>query len=100
MSKTDRYSRRKLLAALGVGPALLPLLDVEEASGQVPAARRALILVWGDGFLSKSSTSKWPGEGTNYTLSPMMASLEPHRSDLLLIDNVNYRWVRESDNPN
>ena len=100
MSKTDRYARRKFLAALGVGPALLPLLDAEEAMGQAPAARRALFLVWADGFLSKSSTSKWPGEGTTYALSPMMASLEPHRADLLLIDNINYRWVRESDNPN
>ncbi len=99
MSKTDRFSRRKLLAALGVGPALLPLLDAE-ASGQAPAAKRALILVWADGMLSKSATSRWPGEGTSYTLSPHMASLEPHRADLLLIDNINYRFVRESDNPN
>ncbi|HVR19537.1 MAG TPA: DUF1552 domain-containing protein, partial [Polyangiaceae bacterium] len=100
MSKIDRFSRRKWLAALGLGPALLPLLDAEEAQGQVPAARRALILVWGDGFLSKSATSRWPAEGTSSALSPMMASLEPHRADLLFVDNINYRWVRESDNPN
>jgi hypothetical protein len=99
-SKIDRSTRRKLLAALGVGPALLPLLSLEEeAAGQTPAARRALFLVWADGMLSKTSTSRWPGEGTSYTLSPMMTSLEPHRADLLLIDNINYRWVRESDNP-
>jgi hypothetical protein len=99
MSRIDRFSRRKWLAALGLGPALLPLLDAEEAHGQAPAARRALILVWGDGFLSKSASSRWPAEGTDYTLSPMMASLEPHRPDLLFIDNINYRWIRESDNP-
>ncbi len=100
MSKTDRFSRRTLLRALGVGPALLPLLDWEtEARGQVPPARGAFFLVWADGFLSKSSVSKWPGEGTSYTFAPFQASLEPLRDDLLLLDNINYRFVRESPNP-
>jgi hypothetical protein len=100
MSKTDRFSRRTLLRALGVGPALLPLLKLEEeARGQVPPARRAFFLVWADGMLSKSSVSKWPGEGTSYTFAPFQASLEPLRQDLLLLDNINYRFVRESPNP-
>jgi len=85
---------------MGVGPALLPLLHLEEeARGQVPAARGAFFLVWADGFLSKTSGSKWPGEGTAYTFAPFQASLEPLREDLLLLDNINYRFIRESPNP-
>jgi len=102
MSKTDRFSRRALLRTLGLGPALLPLLQLElerEAYGQVPPVKRAFFLVWADGMLSKSSVSKWPGEGTGYTLAPFQASLEPLRDDLLFIDNINYRFVRESPNP-
>jgi hypothetical protein len=99
MARIDALSRRTLLRALGLGPALLPLLDVERAKGQVPAAKCALILVWANGMLSDTSASGWPAAGENFTFKPFQASLEPLRSDLLLLDNINYRFLRDSDAP-
>jgi hypothetical protein len=99
MAQIDRFSRRNLLRALGLGPAVLPLLDVERAQGQVPAAKCALIFVWANGMLSETSASGWPAEGENFAFKPFQASLEPLRSDLLLLDNVNYRFLRDSDAP-
>src|SRR6186997_2840912 len=99
MARIDALSRRTLLRALGLGPALLPLLDVERANGQVPAAKCALILVWANGMLSDTSASGWPAAGENFTFKPFQASLEPLRSDLILLDNVNYRFLRDSKAP-
>jgi hypothetical protein len=99
MAKLDRFSRRTLLRALGLGPAVLPLLEIEQAHGQVPTAKCALIFVWANGMLSETSASGWPAPGEAFAFKPFQASLEPLRSDLLLLDNVNYRFLRDSDAP-
>ncbi len=96
MSKIDRFSRRTLLRALGLGPALLPLLQVEQARGDVPAAKGALILVWANGWISQSAASGWPDPGDNFAFKPFQAALEPLRNDLILLDNMNYRFLRDS----
>jgi hypothetical protein len=98
MARIDRFSRRSFLTAIGLGPALLPLLDVELAHAQTPA-KCAFIFVWPNGMLSRTSATGWPGEGTNFAFKPFMASLEPLRSDLLLLDNINYRFLRDSTAP-
>lgn len=100
MPKIDQFSRRTLLRALGLGAGVLPLLAVErEARSQVPAAKGALIFAWTNGWLSQTSATGWPGEGTNWTFKPFQAALEPHKADLLLIDNINYRFIRDGVAP-
>lgn len=97
MPKIDCFSRRTLLRALGLGPAVLPMLAMEqEARGQVPAAKGALIMAWTNGWMSETSATGWPGQGTTWTFKPWQASLEPYKADLLLLDNMNYRFVRDS----
>lgn len=88
-----------MLKALGLGPAVLPLLDFEQAEGQVPTAKCALILVWANGMLSKSNATGWPGPGTDFAFKPFQTALEPLRSDLILLDNIHYRFLRDSPNP-
>ncbi|MEO5770161.1 MAG: DUF1552 domain-containing protein [Polyangia bacterium] len=98
-SRIDRFSRRSLLKALGVGPGLLPLLNVEMAHAQVPAAKCAFIFVWPNGMLSKSAATGWPAPGTDFTFKPYQAALEPLRKDLLLLDGIDYRFLRDSTAP-
>jgi hypothetical protein len=100
MPKIDRFSRRTLLRALGLGPAVLPMLAMErEAHGQVPAAKAGLVIAWTNGWLSQSAATGWPGMGTTWTFKPFQASLEPYKADLLLIDNMNYRFIRDGVSP-
>jgi uncharacterized protein DUF1552 len=100
MPKIDRLSRRTLLRALGLGSAVLPMLAVEhEARGDVPPAKAALILAWTNGWLSQTNETGWPTPGTTWTFKPFQAALEPYKPDLLLLDNMNYRFVRDSTSP-
>ncbi|HEX2877606.1 MAG TPA: DUF1552 domain-containing protein [Polyangiaceae bacterium] len=100
MPKIDRLSRRTLLRALGLGPAVLPMLAIEEeARGQVPAAKAALIIAWTNGWMSETAATGWPAPGTTWTFKPFQAALEPYKADLLLLDNMNYRFVRDSTSP-
>lgn len=97
MPKIDVFSRRTLLRALGLGPAVLPMLAIEqEARGQVPAAKAAFIIAWSNGWMSETSATGWPTPGTTWTFKPYQAALEPYKQDLLLLDNMNYRFVRDS----
>jgi hypothetical protein len=100
MPKIDCFSRRTLLRALGLGPAVLPMLAIEqEARGQVPPAKAALIIAWTNGWMSETSATGWPAPGTTWTFKPYQAALEPYKADLLLLDNMNYRFVRDSVSP-
>jgi hypothetical protein len=70
-----------------------------EAHGQVPAAKAGLIIAWTNGWLSQSAATGWPDIGTSWTFKPFQASLEPYKADLLLIDNMNYRFIRDGVSP-
>jgi len=102
MNPRTRVSRRDLLKGLGVGAALLPMLQIDEAFGAsciVGGPKRVFILVWPDGMISKQS-STWVAEaGANYTLPAFMKSLEPYKSDLILMDGIDYDFVKDSPNP-
>src|SRR3954462_8634322 len=101
MSRLDRFSRRTLLKALGVGPALLPMLEAERAFAACAGAsgpKRTFIVVWPDGMIAKTA-STWATTGANFTMPAHMASLEPYRNDLILLDGLNYDFVRDSPNP-
>ena len=99
MMKRDlRFSRRELLKTIGAGAALLPLLESDPADAQCLAGgiKRLYVLVWPDGMLS--SGNSWSPAGTdpsNWKLAPFQASLQPYQSDLLLLNGVDYKFLRD-----
>ena len=99
----EKFSRRALLKRLGMGAALLPILESEWASAALCSGtsgpRRALFIVWANGMLSKINSWATPGVGAGFTLAPFMASLEPYRNDLLLLDGITYSFINDSPNP-
>ena len=59
-SKTQmRFSRRNLMKALGVGMALLPMIEADPADAQcyVGGIKRLFIFAWANGMLS--NVSNW-----------------------------------------
>lgn len=99
MMKRDlRFSRRNLLKTIGAGAALLPLLESDPADAQCLAGgiKRMYIMCWPDGMLS--SINSWSPAGTdptNWKLAPFQASLQPYQSDLLLLNGVDYKFLRD-----
>ena len=99
MMKRDlRYSRRKFLKTIGAGAALLPLLEADPADAQCLASgiKRLYIFAWPDGMLS--SMNSWSPAGTDpssWKLAPFQASLQPYQSDLLLLNGVDYKFLRD-----
>jgi len=89
-------SRRSFLKTLGVGSALLPLLQDEEAFGAcaaVPGPKRMFIMAWSLGMLGGGET--WATTGDNWVLPTQMASLAPYRQDLLLLDGLDYDFLKD-----
>ncbi|MDP9152132.1 MAG: DUF1552 domain-containing protein [Myxococcota bacterium] len=99
MMKRDlRFSRRNLLQAIGAGAALLPLLESDRADAAclVGGIKRLYILVWPDGMLSNVNTWSPPGDTpTSWTLAPFQSALQPYMSDLLLLQGVDYKFIRD-----
>lgn len=99
MMKRDlRFSRRNLLKTIGAGAALLPLLESDPADAQCLAGgiKRLYIMAWPDGMLS--SQNSWSPAGTsptNWTLAPFQAALKPYQSDLLLLNGIDYKFVKD-----
>ena len=99
MMKRDlRFSRRNLLKAIGAGVALLPLIESDPADAQCLAGgiKRLYILAWPDGMLS--SVNSWSPAGTdptNWTLAPFQVPLAPYQSDLLLLNGVDYKFIKD-----
>lgn len=101
MMKRDlRYSRRNFLQSIGAGVALLPLLhaDRADAACYVGGIKRLYVLAWPNGMLS--SIDSWPGAGndpTTWTIDPtgFQSSLQPFKSDLLLLRGVDYSFIRD-----
>ena len=96
MNRRHVPSRRTLLKAMGVGPALLPLLEAERALGAcsgVSGPKRVFIIVWANGMLGGGDA--WATTGDNFALAPQMASLEPYRQDLILMDGLDYKFIKD-----
>jgi hypothetical protein len=79
---------------MGVGAAMLPLLEAEQVLGQSNTPKRAFILVWTDGMMNQDQI--WPAAGSNPTLPDHMQVFEPHKADMIFMDGLNYRFIRES----
>jgi hypothetical protein len=98
MKHQQKYSRRRFLSAVGAGAALLPLLESDpiDAACAGPGIKRLFILVWPNGMLS--SVSAWATTGDTpsaWTLPPFMASLAPYQQDLLLLDGIDYTFLKD-----
>jgi hypothetical protein len=96
MTRRHGHSRRSLLKAMGVGPALLPMLQAERALGACSALsgpKRVFILVWANGMCG--GTDPWATTGPGFTLPTQMASLEPFRQDLILMDGLDYKFIKD-----
>src|SRR5450432_2162910 len=98
MKRGGRFSRRTVLRSIGAGAALLPLLEADYADAQCLAGgiKRLYIFAWPDGMIS--SMNSWSSPGTdpsNWKLAPFQASLQPYQSDLLLLNGVDYKWLRD-----
>ena len=103
MKYQQKYSRRSLLKYLGAGAALLPMLesDPTDAACIVGGIKRLYILAWPDGMLS--NVSKWATAGATpsaWSLAPFQASLMPYQADLLLLNGLDYKFIRDMPNPN
>jgi len=98
MKRDLRFSRRNLLKSIGAGAALLPLLESDRADAQCVAGgiKRLYVLVWPNGMLS--SINSWATAGndpSSWTLPPFMNSLQPYQSDLLLLNGVDYKFIKD-----
>ncbi len=91
-----RVNRRAFLAAMGVGPAVLPLLDAERVQAQTGQSgpKRVFIVVWCDGMVNRDQD--WPGAGSDFILPDFMQAHEPHRDDMIFINGLTYHFIRDS----
>jgi hypothetical protein len=114
-----RFSRRDLMKALGVGMALLPMIESDPADAAqcyVGGIKRLFVFAWCNGMLSDVST--WATTGTtpsawsvasfqavppagNSLLPGMPAkSLADYQSDLILLHGIDYDFITDQPNPN
>jgi hypothetical protein len=87
-----------MLKMIGAGAALLPLLesDPADAACLVSGIKRMFIMAWPNGMLS--SINSWSPAGTtpaNWTLAPFQQSLAPYQADLLLLNGLDYKFVKD-----
>ena len=103
----EKYSRRALLKTLGVGAALLPLLNNEAVAATPPGGtvgpdgfpKRFICVVLTNGIYQKSWWQTANGTDlTTGTLLPILAPLTPFRSKLLIPHNISIQNVFNSNN--
>lgn len=82
-------SRRALLRGLGGAAIALPLLDAmrsRPAHALDPGPKRLIVMYTPNGTIAHNF---WPtGTENNFTLSPILAPLAPHKSDLLILRGI------------
>jgi hypothetical protein len=93
-----KYSRRTLMKALGVGAALIPLIesDPADAACLVSGIKRLYILVWPNGMLS--GVSSWATNGDTpdaWQLPPFQSSLQAYKNELLLLNGIDYDFIHD-----
>jgi Protein of unknown function (DUF1552) len=90
----NRISRRSVLKSLGVGGALLPLLD-EETAQAAGAPKRVLFISWSNGYWMPA----WrpTGSETSFTFGDILSPLEPLKSRVIVIDGVGQRVHYEAN---
>lgn len=84
--RNPRVSRRALLGGLGASAALAPFLPLLEARGADAAPVR--LIFWFTPHGTVYENWKPTGGQTDFTLSPILKSLEPFRSKLNILDGL------------
>lgn len=87
--KLRPLSRRTLLRGVGGIAIALPWLDAMEARAQSAPPKRYVFMFSANGTMPSTWTPT--GTETSFTLSPILKPLEPYKSKLLILDNVNMR---------
>ena len=83
-----KLSRRRFLGTAGAAAATLPLLRaMPTAAGPMVYPKRLIIVFTANGTIHGSWTPT--GSETAWSLSPILAPLERHKSRLLVLDGVN-----------
>lgn len=87
---SKRLSRRALLRGAGGIALALPCLDAmgPRVSRAQTAAPKRLVIVFSANGMIKDQWQPSGGE-SDFTLSPILSSLEPHRNDLLIMRGLN-----------
>ncbi len=87
MSSKGRSSRRRFLSGLGAALTLGPFLPILNASGQEASFPKRLIVLWTP---HGTVYDRWRPSGTlkDFTLGPILAPLEKHRSQLVVLDGL------------
>jgi hypothetical protein len=90
-----RFSRRSLLASVGAGAALLPLLSATKGFSQVPAApKRLVILQTTNGVIKNAFWPQTPGPLQGQTLPEILSPLEPHKEDIIVFGGIDLKtWL-------
>ncbi len=85
-----RFSRRQLLASLGAGAAATPLLPLFESESKAAKGDIARVVM----MFSPNGTIRpnWlpTGGQSDFTLSPILASLEPVRDQIVVLAGIRY----------
>jgi Protein of unknown function (DUF1552) len=88
----NRLSRRKFLASIGAGAALAPFIPLLNASGQEQSFPKRLLLFYTPhGTVKKAWTPT--GSETNFTLGPILAPLQSHKQDIVVLSGINMQDV-------
>lgn len=91
-------SRRDVLKAVGAQAALLPLLGATSARGASLTRKRFVVLGKGGGAFAAGF---WPhaisSDLTQLTLPSGLASLEPHRKDVIVVGGIELKSGARTD---
>ena len=89
-----RFSRRTLLAGLGVSAAFLPLLDAEraQAAGSAGFPKRLITITWGHGVCQSAF---YPAGGS--VASEVLTPLAPFSSKVLVAAGLDYKMMLEQN---
>jgi hypothetical protein len=96
VSDPRRFSRRTLLASLGLSGAFLPLLNAQLAGAQASAfPKRLVIMVTPEGTIQNRF---WPtGGASDFVLNEITTPLEPHRSDILIVKGIDMKSAKDDE---
>jgi Protein of unknown function (DUF1552) len=85
--KASRFGRRRFLEATGLCAAYLPLLNDDVRAAGPP--RRMAAFIWPNGVREEDFFPT--GDDTSFVLSNVTKSLQPHRTDITILDGLDNR---------
>ncbi len=98
MKSQTKFDRRLFLRGLGVGGAMLPLLDADFASAGCTngSPKRMVAIQYGNGCAENAWLPS--GVGDSYKLSDLCSSLTPLQSKVTFIKGLEYKNGKDSPN--